>query len=560
MKKRHLAIPFTMLALFLAFGMRSQVTAAPAQQGANLLNNASFEQPFVNGAADGWSTWHMETEKTDSECLSGYHFMPKWNMETGGQFVNNGITAQYIGNNWDTWGGGVSQTVNVTPGSTYRFSFFAKGRTTSEQSPAPSEFGINMNIRAGIDPNGGGQWYDGDVAWGPAASPHDNWQQFSVEATATGDKMTVFTSADLGVVGVNQCRQFLDTWFDNAELVEVGAAPPPTAPPAPAATAVPVNTPLPQATPTTEVPSTEEPQPTEEPESVAEAPLDQPTTGATICLNAFHDINANGLLDPNEGSMADVTLTVANQNAIIGSVISDGSESLKCFYNLEAGLYQVAQQVPAHLQMTSAANVAVEATVDSTVSVAFGSRIRGAPITEAIPADTTPVEGGTESDAETLPISGSMICVNAFHDENANGVIDPNEGYMAGVTLAVASGSDQVGQILSTGSDTPTCFNGLEPGPYEVSQQVSGRLEMTTAESVMLAVADGQVIQVAFGSRLQTGDAASTPSGTSDVDTGDQAEEGADESGPDLLTIGGLAIIVLGVILLGALIFFLLRR
>jgi hypothetical protein len=553
MKKKHLTIPFIVLALFVAFGIRNRVTAAPARQGTNLLNNASFEQPFVNGAADGWSTWYMETEKTDSECLSGYHFKPKWNMETNGEFVHNAIASQYIGNNWDTWGGGVSQTVDVTPGTTYRFSFFAKGRTTSEQSPAPSEAGINMNIRAGIDPNGGGQWYDGDVVWGSAASPHDNWQQFSVETTATGDKMTVFTSADLGVPGVNQCREFLDAWFDNAELVAVGAAPPPTAPPAPAATAVPVNTPLPQPTSTTEVSPTEEPQPTEESESVAEAPPEQSTAGATICVNAFHDVNANGLQDTNEGFMADVTFTVASQNAIVGNVISDGSENPKCFYNLEAGRYQVAQQVPANLQMTSAANVAVEASVDNTVGVGFGSRVRGAPVTEALPA-----EGSTESEAEMSSISGSMICVNAFHDENANGVIDPNEGYMAGVTLAIASGSDQVGQILSTGSDIPTCFNGLDPGPYEASQQVSDRLEMTTAESVMLTVTDGQAMQVEFGSRLDMGDTESAPSG--DGDSSVQTEEGADESGLDLLTLGGLAAVVLGVILLGVVIFFLLRR
>ena len=555
MKKKHLTIPFILLALFVAFGLQGRVTAALAQQGTNLLNNASFEQPFVNGAADGWSTWHMETDKTDSECLSGYHFKPKWNMETNGQFVNNAIASQYIGNNWDTWGGGVSQTVDVTPGSTYRFSFFAKGRTTSEPSPAPSESGINMNIRAGIDPNGGGQWYDGDVVWGPAGSAHDNWQQFSVEATATGDKMTVFTSADLGVTGVNQCREFLDTWFDNAELVVVGAPPPPTAPPAPAATAVPVNTPLPQPTPTTEVPSTEESQPTEEPESVAEAPAEQPTTGATICVNAFHDVNANGVIDPNEGPMAEVTFTVANQSAIVGGAISDGSENPKCFYNLESGIYQVAQQVPAHLQMTSAANVAVEATVGSTVGVAFGSRVRGAPVTEALPGDTA-VDLGDQ----TVPASGSMICVNAFHDENANAVIDPTEGYMAGVTLTVADGSDVMGQIVSAGSDEAHCFDALEPGPYEVTQQVSDRLEMTTADSIMLAVADGQIMKIEFGSRLQMGDMESTPTGASDSDTGAQAVEGANEGGPDLLTIGGLVIIVLGVILLGVLIFFLLRR
>ncbi len=473
----------------------------------------------------------METEKTDSECLSGYHFQPKWNMETEGAFVNNAIASQYIGNNWDTWGGGVYQTVAVTPGTTYRFSYYAKGRTTSEKSPAASETGINMNIRAGIDPNGGGQWLDSDVVWGPSSSPHDNWQQFSVEATATGDKMTVFTSADLGVVGSNQCRQFLDTWYDSAELVAVGAAPAPTSPPAPAATAPPAppaSTAVPQPTATAEAAPTAETQPTNEPEEIAEAPPEQPSTGATICVNAFHDINANGRYDPGEEFMAGVTITVASQNAIVGNVISDGSENPKCFFNLEPGRYQVAQQVPANLEMTSAANVAIEAAGDNTVIVAFGSKVRGAPITEPVPpapGDSLPSDGVGESDVPMPPNSGGSICVNAFHDENANGVNDPNEGYMAGVTLAVASGSEQVGQTLSTGSDTPTCFDGLEPGPYEVTQQVPSRLEMTTAESIMLPLADGQSTLVEFGSRIHMDSTETAP--VDDSDSGAQTGEGS---------------------------------
>ncbi len=564
MKKRHLTIPLIIMILFLAFSVQNKVSAAPVQQGSNLLKNASFEAPFVNGQADGWSPWHMETEKTDSECLSGYHFQPKWNMETEGAFVNNAIASQYIGNNWDTWGGGVYQTVAVTSGTTYRFSYYAKGRTTSEASPAASETGINMNIRAGIDPNGGNQWYDGDVVWGPSSSPHDSWQQFSVEATATGDKMTVFTSADLGVVGSNQCRQFLDTWFDNAQLVAVSAAPAPTSPPAPAATAPPAqpaSTAVPQPTATTAAPAPEQPQPTSEADAIAEAPPQQSSTGATICVNAFHDINVNGRYDPGEEFMAGVTITVASQNAIIGNVISDGTENHRCFYNLEPGRYQVAQQVPSNLEMTSAANVAVEAAGDNTVIVAFGSKVRGAPISEPVPpspGDTPPPDGDGGVDAPVQPDSGGLICVNAFHDENANGVNDPNEGYMAGVTLTVAGSSEQIGQVLSTGSNTPTCYEGLLPGPYEVRQQVSGRLEMTTAESVMIDLADGQSTLVEFGSRIQMDSSGTVPADGGD--NGAQTGEGADGGGPDWVTIGGLVAIVLGVILLGALIFYLLRR
>ncbi len=556
MKKRHLTIVLTLLVLLVAFGGHSSLKAAPAQQGTNLLINASFEQPFVNGAADGWTTWHQETEKTDDECLSGYHFRPKWNMETVGANVNNGIASQYVGNNWDTWAGGVYQTVDVTPGTTYRFSFFAKGRATSEPAPNPSDFGVDMNVRAAVDPNGSGQWYDSDVVWGPSSSPHDNWQQFSVEATATGDKMTVFTSANLGVPGVNQCRQYLDTWYDNAELMAIAEAAPPTAPPPPPATAAPANTPAPQPTATAEAAPTAEPPPMEETEEDAQAPVEPSSTGGTICVNAFHDVNANGLLDPNEEFMADVTFTVANQTAIIGTVISDGTENHRCFVNLEPGPYQVAQQVPADLLMTSEANVALEVGADQTAIVAFGSRVRGAPITEAPPVGGESGSGETQPVDPTKPTSGGMICVNAFHDENANAVVDPNEGYMAGVTMTVSGPNGVVGQVQSTGSETPLCFDNLDPDTYEVTQQVSEVLEMTTADRAMVAVAEGQALQLEFGSRLKTGEEA--PSGTGE--DGTDAQNEGDGGGPNLLTIGGLAAIILGVILLGALIFFLLRR
>ena len=73
-------------------------------------------------------------------------------------------------------------TVSATPGTTYRFSFYGRGRGTNEASPAASETNLQMNMRAGIDPNGGTAWNDADVVWSDDGSPHDTWQQFSVEA------------------------------------------------------------------------------------------------------------------------------------------------------------------------------------------------------------------------------------------------------------------------------------------------------------------------------------------------------------------------------------------
>lgn len=443
MKQRRIKRILILPALFLALAMISRVEAAPPQQGENLLRNPSFEQPFVNGAADGWNKWSLQTEKTEEGCLDGYHYLPKWNMESGGNFVANGNTSQYIGNNWDTWSAGVQQTVNVTPGVTYRFSFAAKGRATNEPSPDPSDSGVNMNIRAGIDPNGSGQWNDSDVVWGASGSPHDTWQTFTVEATATGDKMTVFTFADFGVVGVNQCRQFMDTWYDNAQLVSAGPPPTNTPPPAPPATQPPAATP------------TALPSPTPEPEATADTP---PTT------------------EPDQ------------------------------------------------------------------------------PEEEAQPT----------AESEIAQVSGGTICVNAFHDENGNGQIDDNEGYMAGVTMIVAGQTEVVGQAISDGSATPVCFSSLEPGPYQVAQQPPGRLQMTTSANALVSAVDNQTVNVVFGSRLRQ-DGAGAPEGGLEAPAitepgAEAAQEDSAQQGFDPLAMSGLAVLFIGAVLLGVLIFFLLRR
>jgi hypothetical protein len=396
MKKHSLLfILATGLAIFLIGSNRPSLLA----QGTNLLQNPSFEQPFSGGSAQNWQRWNMSTEKTDEECLVAYHYQPKWNAETNSTFVRDGAASQYVGNNWDPWAGGVYQTVPATPGATYRFSFYGRGRGTNEPSPAPSESGLQINMRAGIDPNGSGQWNDADVVWGPAGSPHDAWQQFTVETTATSNQITVFTSANWGVTGVNQCRQFLDTWYDAAQLAvqTLPTAIPPTAPPA---TQAPPTTTFPPA-PTGGVP-TEPAAATLVATLTMAAPTQTPTPAGTsaICVNAFLDDNGNGLHDPGEGYVAGVTLTVAQGNTVIGQAASTGTETPVCFGDLPAGEYQVAQTLPPTLELTTQGNATVDVGEGQTVGLEFGSRLRAtataegaATPTEASAAEATPATG-----------------------------------------------------------------------------------------------------------------------------------------------------------------------
>jgi hypothetical protein len=405
MKKRSLLF---ILALGLTFFLGGRSLLA---QGANLLQNPSFEQPFSGGSAQNWQRWNMSTERTDEECLVAYHYQPKWNVETNAALVRDGAASQYVGNNWDTWAGGVYQTVAATPGATYRFSFYGRGRGTNEPAPAASESGLQMNMRAGIDPNGSGQWSDADVVWGPAGSPHDVWQQFTVEATATGNQITVFTSANWGVTGVNQCRQFLDTWYDAAQLV---AQTPPTAVPPTAA-------PPTQAPPTATFP----PAPTggvpTEPAAAtlaATLTIDAPTGTATpttatpaansaICVNAFLDANGNGLHDPGESYAAGVTLTVAQGNAVIGQAVSTGVETPICFDNLPAGTYQVGQTLPPALEMTTQGNATVDVGEGQTVGLEFGSRPRATATAETETAATPTLAATTAASGDQTGTGGA---------------------------------------------------------------------------------------------------------------------------------------------------------
>ncbi|MBK8985666.1 MAG: hypothetical protein IPM39_06235 [Chloroflexi bacterium] len=378
--------------------------AAPAQQ-TNLLRNPGFEQPFgADGNAVDWNRWHQnstEAQLANRDCTAGYYVLPKWGAETNSALIHSGGASQQVGNMFDTWHAGVWQNVPATPGTTYRFTFFARGRGSNDQFPAPSDTSLQMGVRAGIDPNGSGLWYESDVVWGAAASPHDQWQQVSVEATATGNQITVYTAANWVRAGTFQCRTHLDVWFDTAELVAQGPAATNTPPPQPTSPPVVVvpqatNTPVPPPpTDTPAVPATSTPIPTETP---TETP-----PGATICVNAFNDENGNGVQDPNEGYMAGVTFTIANATAIVGQAISTGTETPVCQEGLPPDRYQIRQVLPPRLEPTTIDYADLEVQVGQPYGIAFGSRIRVevTPTSEIAAVSPTPIGGQTDTDSSS---------------------------------------------------------------------------------------------------------------------------------------------------------------
>lgn len=350
------------LALLLLLLGRQQVETVQAQT--NLLQNPGFEQPYSSGSAQNWGRWHQD-DGGSALCEEPWAGRPVWGPESNSALVLEGSTSQKFGNQFNKFHAGVYQTVNVNPGSTYRFTFWARGRASNEQYPAPSSNFINLNVQARIDPQGRGLWNAAGIVGGAVGQPHDQWQQFSVEATAAGNTITVFAGSNMRG---GTCAAHMDIWIDQASLVEVGPPPtntPPPPPPPPPAT----NTPVPPTvTPTPE----NSPTPTNTPE-----PTFTPTpAGGTICLNAFGDANANGIHDPDEGFMAGVALAVSRDGQVVSNGVSRGSDDAVCFDNLPPGEYTVAQSVPPTLEMTTAPNATVPVEAGKTVGVEFGSRLR----------------------------------------------------------------------------------------------------------------------------------------------------------------------------------------
>ena len=367
----------TLLALLVLWGNRLEPAHAMPAQQTNLLKNPGLERPYVSSGnyvvPDGWGRWHNEfnSNPKPENCSAAYGVRPGWFEEnnSGAGFLIEGFSSAHVGNQFDTWRAGYVQDVPVNAGSTYRLTVWARGRASQEQVPAPSDTSVSLGVKVGIDPTGSGQWNSGSMVRSGAISPHDSWQSVSVEATASGSTITVLLEAD--TTGANNCRAHLDVWFDQAELVEVGPpptntpVPQPTSPPPPPAT----NTPVPPtATATPEATNTPVP-----PTATATATT---PPGGIICLNAFADTDSDGVHDPTEGFMANVTFTVVQAGTVVGTGVSRGSDSAVCFDSLPAGSYQVAQAVPAGLIMTTANTTNLTVENGRTIGVEFGSRLQ----------------------------------------------------------------------------------------------------------------------------------------------------------------------------------------
>lgn len=262
-----------------------------AQQGStNLLVNGGFEDsspgwPMQWGIpevqiAPGWQAYWVESPP-EGVIAPQYWKRPEFRDVKSAEFpyrVRSGWLAQkYFSFGGQHMAGLYQHVTNITPGTELRFSVYAQTWScmpgdewnicptgSNSNSPAP------MHTRVGIDPYGGTDPWSPHIIWSPEVNAYDAWTLIQVDAVAQAGAVTVFTYSYADwfdtVFRINN-----DVYLDDASLIALNEAPPPTATSAP---------PTATATLTSEPPAAD--QPTSTP---ADTPTPMPTPSPTATLD-----------------------------------------------------------------------------------------------------------------------------------------------------------------------------------------------------------------------------------------------------------------------------------
>lgn len=176
---------------------------APLQSG-NLLENPGFEGEFKAHdpignikVAPGWTPWYIEG--TESEQSNGYKRVAEFFPATLEFFPNDirqGNSGQGMKHDYGQGAGGIYQQVTVPANSRLRFSAWGIGYSCQpnegNECPRTSTNPAYLGMQIAIDPTGGTDFYDTEVVFTPGDSAYDDYEEFEVEATAEGTRVTVF--------------------------------------------------------------------------------------------------------------------------------------------------------------------------------------------------------------------------------------------------------------------------------------------------------------------------------------------------------------------------------
>jgi hypothetical protein len=456
--------------LFVGFGLAGQMGGQPvAAEEGNLLTNPSFEGEYAiyipsgghpdcpTGACNtvqlpaGWMPWWLKERPSDGNPEYKPAEAPFTNR------VHSGARAAQYFTFYRTHKAGLYQQVSVPANALVRFTVWGQSWMTDDDSPHSTN-PVPINMRIGIDPTGGANVYNGAIVWSDYKQPFDQYQQFTVEARAQGDRVTVFTfsAPDTNPYDSDYGLKHVNAYWDTAALVVVGAGSAPAPAPAPSgegSTGVP-------AAPPPAAPMPVGPTPTPDAEGHIYHVVQQGDTMWSIAARA--GISLDQLLTLN--NLSRETFIQAGQQLLLGRV------------------------EPPALVEEEEEEVAAES-----AAVARAAE-------EQVPTPT--LAPPTPTVVPTPVVKGGDICLKAFDDTNQNGIHDPGEELRASVVFTISDGAAVHSNYVTDGVSEPTCIEGLPAGSYRVSRSQLTSEILTTDGNWAVSLTDGAVLHLEFGSYL----------------------------------------------------------
>lgn len=170
----------------------------------------------------------------------------------------------------------------------------------------------------------------------------------------------------------------------------------------------------------------------------------------------FQDLNANGIQDPGESGIADITVNLLNSQGNIVQTQSTNESGFYLFSDIAAGMYSV-QFVTPEGYVATAANQGSDDNLDSDADPITG-------ITDMVALTSGSSNTSLDAGFYQLASLGDFV----WSDTNANGIQDDGEAGIADVTVNLLDASGNTLTTTTTNSSGAYSFSGLTPGSYGV--------------------------------------------------------------------------------------------
>jgi LysM repeat protein len=580
------------LAIMCVISLGLMFTVSLSAQTQNLLVNPSFEQfgdfgryvaaqgdPEFN-FAEGWSGWQTQTPRNfewqNVKVLAFPH---------SGSFKVSGSYSQDIGRSGGTWTAAAYQIVNN----------IANGTKLQATAKVYLENGSNTNarVRIGIGSNVAGDPTSPAVVWSAFNTTINTWQQISVETTVPAGSVTVFIYATQdfpnGPTGPNKL------YIDDAALVVTGAGTPVAPTGANGEVAVPA--------PPTSTPA---------PAFAAFVSAQNNVENGKI----VHTVQSGDTLAAIAVAYGVPIATIQQQNGIQGGIIFPGQKLIikdapaatatntrpPATATSAAPAATTAPGSSGFTQPTTSAAAAtpvVPVSGNATIIAALATATTVPPSPTAAPSSTpsatatqaptqapttaptntsAPTLENTPMDPNTAPtapvavgdtadplVTTASVCVTMFDDANQNRIQNSGEALLAGGSITLRQGAQEVSRYETDGTSEPYCFEDLAPGQYTAAATAPDGYGLTTPASLVISVQAGTSFRLVFGAAQGVQVAIAPTADTADsagTDTLNQAVVPGQAPAIDISSIAGILVIGAAALALvgGALIYWIARR